>query len=929
LTLVAGARIGSYEVLDLLGTGGMGEVYRARDTKLHRDVALKILPSEFALDPDRLARFKREAQVLAALDHPNIGAIYGFEDADGVHALVLQLVEGPTLADRIARGPIPIEEALPIARQIAEALEAAHEQGIIHRDLKPANIKVRDDGSVKVLDFGLAKLAEPVESRGTSTGTPPRAPMYAATQSPTITTPAMTMAGVILGTAAYMSPEQAKGRPADKRSDIWAFGCVLYEMLTGKRAFDGEDVSDTLAYVLTRPVDFAALPSTTPVAVRRLLARCLERNYKRRLAHASDARLDIEDAQSGQVPDQAIEHLASPPAFASRTRVWIIAAVTAIATAVGAAAAWMLKPAPIERHVVTRFTITVPEGARLFGLAARRHIAISPDGSTLAYVADRHLYVRRMSDLDARSIYEGPVTDIAFSPDGRNIAFVASNGNGTDLLSGIRRISLDGGSAGTITRLPRLATGLSWKRDGITYGIGVDGAMRISPGGGTPEQLVKAGNEEIILTPETEPDGDTVIFTSFNAASVSSNNWQDTARIVAQSVKTGARKVLVTGGSDGRYLPTGHLMYLLHGTVFVAPMDLRRLEITGSAVPLIEGVRRTGFSVAGVGISQVVVSDTGTLMYIPGADGVASVQKLAVADQAGHLEELPLASGDYDHPRLSPDGKQVAFQLNEGDASAIWVYDLSRKAAARRLTLSGRNRFPIWSADGTRITFQSDRDGDPGIYWQRADGGSPPERLTTPERGTAQVPESWSPDGMTLLFNVTKGTRVSLAMFTLQGKGVKEIGTIQSATPTNATFSPDGRWVAYQAGEFTSDAIYVQPFPFSGTPFRITKSDSDAHHPVWSRDGKDLFFIPGPNRLAVVHITTTPGFTFSDPIPISRGLNEGVNPLRQRGWDVMADGRFLGIGSVQQSGESATTAPGQIQVISNWFDEVRQRVPTK
>jgi serine/threonine protein kinase len=559
MALAAGDRLGPYEVLSTLGAGGMGEVYRARDATLKRDVALKILPDGFALDPERLARFKREAQVLASLNHSNIAAIYGFEASTtstssgrAVQALVLELVEGPTLADRIALGQIPVEEALPIARQIAEALEAAHEQGIVHRDLKPANVKLRPDGTVKVLDFGLAKTLEP---EGTIRGD--------ATASPTITSPAMTAIGLILGTAAYMSPEQAKGRQADKRSDVWAFGAVLYEMLSGQRAFQGDDASDTLAAVLRQDVDLTALPASTPAPVRRLIARCLDRDVKRRLRDIGEARIVLDDpATLTSANARDADALRLPRPLWRRAIPGLLSAIAAGALA--GTAAWYFKPStPLE---VTRFHYLLPEGQSLTGLASRM-VDISPDGARLVYVADGRLYLRVMSEQDATAIqgteaYQA-VTSPVFSPDGRSIAFHASSDQT------LKRIAATGGAAVTICPAA-IPFGMSWGADGIVFSEGSKGIMHVSPNGGTPKVLVSLKDGEVSVSPQMLPGGQYLLFTV--ATGTAPNRW-DSAHIVAQSIATGERTIIIQGGADARYLPTGHLVYAVGGSVVAVAFD--------------------------------------------------------------------------------------------------------------------------------------------------------------------------------------------------------------------------------------------------------------------------------------------------------------------------------------------------------------------
>jgi eukaryotic-like serine/threonine-protein kinase len=907
LALTPGARLGVYEIIASIGVGGMGEVYRATDTTLGRQVAIKILPDAFASDPERLARFEREAKTLASLNHPHIAAIYGFEKSAGMHALVMELVEGPTLADRIAQGPISLDEALPIAKQIAEALESAHEQGIIHRDLKPANIKVRADGTVKVLDFGLAKAMEP------AAGSSPSMSM-----SPTITTPAMTQAGMILGTAAYMSPEQARGKIVDKRADIWAFGAVLYEMLTGKRAFEDEDVSMTLSKVLQREPDFDALPPTVPARVSQALRLCLRKDPKQRVGDIRDVRLAMEGAFETKVPGTATAPPAIQPRPLWRRALPVVAAAVVASTMVGAAA-WTLKPMP--PLAISRFTFALPEGQQL-GVVNSQSLALSPDGTRLVYVANSQLYLRSMSDLEARPIagaqVRGAPFDPVFSPDGQSIAFFSQ------VDRAVKKIAVSGGAADTICRVddaPRVL-GMTWDAGGIVFGL-AKGIMRVSANGGQPEVLVSAKDGELVYGPRVLPGGEWVLFTVASAATTEA--W-DKAQIVVQSLKSSERKTLVSGGSDARYLPTGHLVYALGGVLFAVPFDLRRLAVTGGPVPIVEGVKR---SQGTTGAAHFSVSSTGSLVFVPGPASTSSAQSdLALVDRNGAVQPLKLPPGAYEYPRLSPDGKRIAFGTDNGKDAIVWIYDVAGARPARQITLGGRNRVPVWSADGERVAFQSDRDGDLGLFWQRADGTSAAERLTTPDKDTAHVPESWSPDGKTLLFSVAKGASYAVAALSLTDKKVTPVGGIQSPFPPAATFSPDGRWVAYSAtapGPPTG-SLFVQPFPTTGATYPI----SSGFHPMWSPDGKELFYVMGAGsaQIRAVSVTTRPTFTFGTPVLLPRPFVER-GPAFERNHDITFDGtRFLGVVAAGQSASGAPAAP-QIQVVLNWFEELKARVPTK
>ena len=908
-----GRQLGPHRILSLLAIGGMGEVYRARDTRLNRDVAIKVLPEQLALDPDRLARLKREAQVLASLNHPNIAAIYGFEEADGVQALVLELVEGPTLADRIARGRIPLDEAMPMARQIAEALEAAHEQGIIHRDLKPANIKVRDDGTVKVLDFGLAKALEPA---GVASST--------ASLSPTITTPAMTQAGIILGTAAYMSPEQAKGKPADRRSDLWAFGCVLYEMLTGARAFGGEDISDTLAAVLRDEPDWRALPAGTPASIRRLLRRCLEKDRRRRLADAADARLELDES--------AAESTAPIPAPTASNPVprplWKRAAPIVAAVLIGALAAGSVvrRFTPAVAPSVARFTLTLPEGQE-YTNTGRPVVAISPDGTRIAYVANQRLYTRALWEAEAEPIagtdFGSAILNPVFSPDGQMIAFwqIAD--------ATIKRIALVGGAAVTICRATA-PFGMSWTRDGVLIGQG-DRIVRCEASGSTPETIVTAQDGEIIAGPQRLPGTNAVLFTAAPRDVSGGADRFEKGQVVVQSLDDGRRTVVIETGNDGRYLLSGHLVYAVGGVLFAAAFDPRApTAVTG--VPVIEGVRATTS-----GGAHVSVSETGSLLYVPGPAAVASSQRdLALLDLKGGASPLKLRPAPYEHPRLSPDGTRVAFNSDTGTVAIVWIYDLSGTTAMRRLTLVGRNRFPVWSPDSQHVAFQSDREGDLGIFRQRADGTGTAERVTKADPGTSHVPQSWSPDGRYLLYDTVTDSVVnpgggrgprSLMILSVAARTSMPFGDVRSAVATSATFSPDGQWVAYTvSAQATGTRTYVQPFPATGTQYEIGVGS----HPVWSPDGSSLFSSPGPGQFRSVSVTTKPTFATGDPVPAQRAslASSALAGVGNREYDIGRNGKVVGL---IETGINANTpaSASQMQIVLNWTEELKRLVPPR
>jgi serine/threonine-protein kinase len=871
----------------------MGEVYRARDTNLGREVALKTLPDSVTHDADRLVRFRREAQVLAALNHPHIGSIYGLEEIDGQRVLVLELVEGETLAARIAQGPLPVKEALVIAREIAEALQSAHDRGIVHRDLKPANIALTAHDRVKVLDFGLAKATEAVATSGALD------PL----NSPTVTSPAMlTGIGVILGTAAYMSPEQAKGRAADRRSDVWAFGCVLYEMLTGRRAFGGSDVTDTLAAVLKSDPLWNALPPSLPPPVRSLLEGCLEKDHRERISDISTALFVLKRSPSAPV------HVQRP---APSARSWAIRSLLFVAAAAaGAAAAVVLWPRqPPSAAPVARFVMEVPGRGQL--TLSRRLLAVSPDGTRIVFVADGRLYLRSLSDVESRPIPGGdPGMHPAFSPDGQSIVFWSQ--------PSLKRIPITGGVPITISETAPAPFGIHWSDHGIVFIQPGTGILRVSPNGGTPETLVPLDPAEgLAHAPQLLPDGDSLLFTLARVGPPTSNFW-DKAEVVVQSLKTGKRKTLISAGSDGRYLSSGHLVYMVEGTMMAARFDLRRLELTSDNVPVVEGIRRSSPAVGNA--TQFEISDTGVLAYVAGPVR-AGQDDLFLYDRKGGMTALNLPRGTYGYPRVSPDAKWIAVETSDVRQAVISLYHLSGTSSLRRLTFGGNNRLPIWSADGRRVVFQSDREKDLAIFWQPVDGGTA-ERLTRPEPGTSHVPESWAPAGDVFLFSATKELETVLWTFSIRDRKATRFSDVTSrGVPTNAVFHPNGRWVAYQAGESgTGEATtYVQPFPPTGAKYEIGRGG----RPMWSRDGKELFYVPGPSQFSVVSVRTEPMFGFSPPTAVPRRFGLAP-PLSPRPYDILPDGRLVSVDAVNLAGDQQSQ---QIQVVLNWYEELRAKLP--
>ena len=802
MALSPGTRLGHYDVTTLLGEGGMGQVWQATDTQLNRQVALKILPDAFAADPDRLARFTREAQILASLNHPNIAAIYGIEEADGTRALVLELVEGPTLADRISKGPIPLDEALPIAKQIAEALEAAHERGVIHRDLKPANVKVKADGMVKVLDFGLAKALDPV-------------PDVDPSQSPTLTA-AATQMGVIMGTAAYMSPEQARGKPVDKRTDIWAFGVVLYEMLSGARPFQGEDVSLTLASVMKSDVDVKTLPREVPPIVRTVLDRCLEKDPNRRIRDIGDVSLAMEGAFETGVSSTE-ESLAAPQPL------WRRALPPALAAMLGALVvgfvAWNLVPQDVRS--VTRFTHDLPDGTG-FRIAGRAIMAFSPDGRHFVYYTNRGLYLRSMGALEARLIpgATGTLANPFFSPDGESVGYV----QGGEL----KRIAISGGAPFVICAATN-PYGISWAPDDTILFRQSDGILRVSADGGTPELVIRATEGEQMDGAQLLPDGESVLFSVTTATGTT--RW-DQAQIVVQSLATGERTVVLSGGSDARYVPTGHLVYALEDELFAVPFDGDRLEVQGTPVSVVEGVSRS--SSGNTATANYGVSDQGTLVYATGGLIRTSLRTLVWVDRQGQEEPIPAPARPYVYPRLSPDGTKIAVDIRDQE-NDIWVWDVARTLLTRLTLGAGLDRRPVWTPNGQRIVFSSQQEGGTHLFWQAADGTGVVELLA--ESANSQFPTSFSPDGARLVF---ADSASDIAVLTLADE--RQMAPLIQTTfiERNGEISPDGRWLAYQSNESGQEEIYVRPFPDVDAG-RWPVSTGGGSRPLWARSGEELF----------------------------------------------------------------------------------------
>lgn len=833
----------------------MGDVYRATDTKLGRDVAIKILSGAFADAPERLVRFEREARLLAALNHPNIATLHGFEKDGGTHFLVMELVSGSTLAERIASGAIPLREAIPLFRQIAEALEAAHEKGVIHR-VKPANIKVTLDGQVKVLDFGLAKAFLDIPSGSDLS------------QSPTFARGG-TETGVILGTAAYMSPEQARGTAVDGRTDLWSFGCVLYEALTGRKLFEGETVSDTIAKILTLEPDLSALPKRTPRSIHNLLERCLQKDVARRLRHIDPVQMEGEPEQTVAAP--------------GRWRAMVPYVVVAIAAGV---VVWLLKQAPMPApQPVARFVLSLPEGERL--AQPKPGLAFSPDGARLAYAAirggEQQIYLRSLSELLAKPIpgTEGGQQPF-FSPDGEWLGFFAGGK--------LKKVSLRGGPALTLAEASS-PNGGSWgPGDFIVFAPrDVSGLARVSAAGGTSAGLTTLDSPKEVAHhwPEFLPGGRALIYTVYTSTD---------AAIALYVLETGERRLLVPGGYHAHYAPSGHLVYARAGALFAVPFDVTRLAITGPSVPFAEGLKHTSLH------SQFSLSRHGWLVYVEGDS--ASKRTLVWVDRNGTETPLGAPPSSYMVPRLSPDGRLVAATQNDSEgAYDIWLYDISRDSWTR-LTFDSSSFNPLWSPDGKQIVFDSPQNGR-ALIRMNADGAGAPEQLLKSDHDTGAT--SWSADGRFIVFfRADPETDGDIWVLPLEGETKPEPFLQTAADEGAATISPDGRFLAYVSNESGRAEVYVQAFPGPGGKWQV--STEGGKEPVWARNGGELFYGSG-DKMMVVSLETEPTFTAAKPRVLF------ADPYVKHGWflanyDVSPNGRFLMVKSEDTE--------EQLVVVQNW-----------
>ena len=928
MALAAGSTLGHYEVQGLIGKGGMGEVYRGYDTKLQRDVTLKLLPPQFARDPERLARFRREATMLAALNHPNIAQIYGFEDSGDTHYLVMEFVPGLTLAELLFQSPdlsrpavdrkggvgspVEVDEALRIGSQICEALEHAHEKNIIHRDLKPANVKLTPEGKVKVLDFGLARAfagesaaGAPAPAIDSNSPTLSRMPegVAGANASPTLP-------GVILGTAAYMSPEQAKGKTVDRRTDIWALGCVLYELLTRSAAFSGESVTEILGAVMRAEPEWSLLPAETPASVRALLRRCLRKDAQQRPRDAADIRLELDDARASAASPIS-QTIAAPAAPAPRRWLLLGGVACVVAAMVGGLAVWTLRPGPAVVPLVSRAVIPLDDDQQLAAVG-QETVAVSPDGKQVAYIATSRgssppIYLRATDSLEARPIsgIEG-AGNVFFSPDGQWIGFFAPNV--------LKKVSVNGGAAITLCSIGVNPRGATWgPNDAIVFTPGTAVALSEVPAAGGPPQLLTK-----LTPPETShrwpqflPGGKAVLYTIGVGAQAS---YQD-AQIAAVRLDTGEQKLLIRGGTYGRYVPTGHLVYYTGGTVMAVPFDPVRLEVRGTPAPVVEGVMS---GPGNTGAAQFGFSDAGSLVYVPGGVEGISPDMLVWVDRKGTEQPVGAPPRIYGNSvRLSPDGRRIASAI-DGD---IWVYDIGRGSLSR-LTFDGAGG-GHWSPDGTRVIFNHSVGGKPqNLFWKAADGSGSEERLGNSDY--LQQGGSISPDGKWLVFHETRqDTLRDILVAPMEGERKPRVFLQTKFQEGGARMSPDGRWIAYTSDESGRTEVYVQPFPGPGGKWQI--STEGGGEVVWNPNGREIFYRAG-NKIMAADIPAQSSFSAGRPrAVVELTWDPGPNSFPST-YDVSPDGqRFLLVKPPVGRASGLT----QINMVLNWFEELKQKVPVK
>ncbi len=911
-----GTTLSHYKIISKLGQGGFGEVYLAEDSRLDRKVALKILPQHLSDRAELRERFEREARAVSSLNHPHICTLYDIGEQDGIHYLVMEHLVGETLEARLAKGPLPLEQTLEYAIQIADALDKAHRQGVVHRDLKPGNIMLVKSGA-KLLDFGLAKLQ--------AAETPTNLSALPTEQAN------LTAEGTILGTLQYMAPEQLEAKEADSRTDIFAFGAVVYEMATGKKAFEGKSQASLIAAImgLDPPPMSELQPMTTPV-LDRVVKRCLAKVPDERWQTASDLTAELRWITEPAAVSPIGQTLAG---HRGRWRRTMTLGLVALAGAAIGVAIWSLMDPPLSPPApLKQLVISLPSTAPLAVETWRPAVALSPDGTRLVYVANhggkRQLYLRRIDRLEATPIpgTEGGLSPF-FSPDGEAVGFFVG--------FKLKQVSLSGGVSQTLAFVPPVTRGASWGPDDtiIFAGEPDTGLSRISAVRNTlpPDAFSDVSAislmGQILTTPDSTegefshrwpqflPGGKAVLFTIDTGGSF------DEARIGVLSLETGKTKVLLEGGTGARYLPTGHIVFSRAGALLAVPFDLERLERTGDPVTVVEGILMEPG-----GAAHFTFSDDGSLAYVPGGVLVPN-RKLIWVNRQGEVEPLPAEAREYMSPSLSPDGRQVAVTIREGSNYDIWISDVARGSLTRLTSHPREDLSPIWTPDGARVTFMSEMsDPVPTLWWRPADGSGPQELLLERTTVGARLPTSWSPDGQTLAFTqLFRSETDSSDILMLPREGEQEPWAFLSTEfeETGAMFSPDGRWLAYESNETGRDEVYVQPFSVTGPGGKLPVSVNGGTEPVWPRNSRDLFYRNGDKMMAVA-IETEPELSVGTPRLLFEGRFLGAGPLHlRRSYDVSPDGqRFLMIQREQE------LVPTEIVVILNWFEELKRLVPT-
>ncbi len=903
MPLEPGTRLGQFEVLSPIASGGMGEVYKATDTRLNRTVAIKVLLSHRADQPQLRERFQREAETIASLNHPHICTLYDIAHQDGTDYLVMEHLEGETLAERLTKGPLPLDEVLQVAMEVSDGLDKAHRKGITHRDLKPANVMLTKEGA-KILDFGLAKLQQETAEPSIRLSEMPTAPNT------------LTAEGTILGTLQYMAPEQVEGKveEIDARSDIFSFGAMVYEMATGQKAFEGKTQASVMAKILE--VDqppMSSLQPVTPPMLDRVVKKCLAKEPDKRWQSAGDLNDELKWIAEGGSEAGVQTIVATVPAVPMWRRAMPLALALVVGAIITSLVIWNLRPA-ISLQPVSRVVVSLPPDNKLQS-TNDPSLAYSPDGTHLAYLSfenfgvfTRQIYLRAMDSMETRLIPNSEGGDTPFfSPDGQWLGFFT--------VGHLQKVAVSGGAAVTLADVANIR-GASWGPDDtIVFSPEPSHVLfQVSAAGGAPQQLttLKEG-ETSHRWPHFLPDGKAVLFTiGFGGSS-------DDSHIAALQLDTGEQKVLIRGGSYGQYVPTGHLVYYRAGTLMAVSFDAKRLEVLGTPAPALEGVLG---SPNNTGVGQFSFSNLGSLIYLPGNDqGETSRQwKMVWVDREGAEQPLPSPPHFYDYPRLSPDGQRVAVTILDDDTD-VWIYDIPRETLSR-LTFEGNNGFPTWTPDGERVTFRSNRAGGPqNLYWKLTDGSGVEERLTTSESNN-QMPQSWSPDGQVLAFSeLNPDTSTDIWVLPLEGER-KPQSFLQSPYVEDAgMFSPDGNWLAYTSNESGRPEIYVQPYPGPGGK-RLISTDGGIG-PVWARNGRELFYRNGIQMMAV-DTTTQPTFSAGTPRMLFEGRYRSSSNSTRAGYDITQDGqRFLMIKPSEQE-----ASPTQINVVLNWFEELKERVPT-